>query len=85
MNLETSSGVETLWKASPPAEDPTRYNLSQFAIQLNELTPGLQQKLPPTDCRLRPDQSSLEQGYFDRVRSSSVPDRCSAPMLAAVR
>lgn len=46
-----------------------RYQLSRFAIELNELTPGLKSKLPPTDCRLRPDQAALEHGKFDLVRS----------------
>lgn len=31
-----------LWEKSKPAPNPTRYNLSSFAITLNELTPGLQ-------------------------------------------
>lgn len=67
VKMDTGNGMETVWKAAPRPEDPTRYNLTQFAIQLNEMTPGLEEKLPPTDCRLRPDQSSLEQGYFDKV------------------
>ncbi|KAL0327318.1 UNVERIFIED_CONTAM: Oxysterol-binding protein-related protein 1D [Sesamum angustifolium] len=37
----------------------TRYNLMPFAISLNELTPELQKKLPPTDSRLRPDQKAF--------------------------
>jgi hypothetical protein len=44
-----------------------RYNLTQFAIQLNEVTPGLEAKLAPTDCRLRPDQHYLELGCYDQV------------------
>ncbi|KAM3753977.1 hypothetical protein ACB098_03G133400 [Castanea mollissima] len=43
----------------------TRYNLSPFAITLNELTPGLSEKLPPTDSRLRPDQRHLENGEYE--------------------
>ncbi|XP_059448859.1 oxysterol-binding protein-related protein 1D [Corylus avellana] len=43
----------------------TRYNLSPFAISLNELTPGLLEKLPPTDSRLRPDQRHLENGEYE--------------------
>lgn len=30
-----------LWKRSKPPQFPTRYNLTRFAIKLNELTPGL--------------------------------------------
>ena len=44
-----------------------RYNLTQWAIQLNEITPGLKEKLAPTDCRLRPDQHHLELGEYDQV------------------
>ena len=65
--MDLGNGMETVWKAAPRPENPTRYNLTQFAIQLNELTPGLREKLPPTDCRVRPDQAALEQGYFDKV------------------
>uniref|UniRef100_A0A5B7BFQ1 PH domain-containing protein n=1 Tax=Davidia involucrata TaxID=16924 RepID=A0A5B7BFQ1_DAVIN len=43
----------------------TRYNLTPFAISLNELTPGLLEKLPPTDSRLRPDQRHLENGEYE--------------------
>ncbi|KAI4317338.1 hypothetical protein L6164_025212 [Bauhinia variegata] len=43
----------------------TRYNLSPFAISLNEITPGLLEKLPPTDSRLRPDQRHLENGEYE--------------------
>lgn len=31
-----------LWKRSEPAMHPTKYNLTEFAITLNEITPGLQ-------------------------------------------
>ncbi|CAL9183199.1 unnamed protein product [Musa hybrid cultivar] len=43
----------------------TRYNLTPFAISLNELTPSLMEKLPPTDSRLRPDQRHLENGEYE--------------------
>lgn len=62
------STSKMLWQAAAAAPDPTRYNLTQFAIQLNELTDGLKEVLPPTDCRLRPDQAALEQGLYDKVR-----------------
>ncbi|RRT60414.1 hypothetical protein B296_00020597 [Ensete ventricosum] len=43
----------------------TRYNLTPFAISLNELAPSLMEKLPPTDSRLRPDQRHLENGEYE--------------------
>ena len=38
----TSSNATLLWKSNKPPANLTRYNLSSFAITLNELTPGLQ-------------------------------------------
>ena len=46
-----------------------RYNLTSFAMKLNEVTPGLEGKLAPTDCRLRPDQRATELGQYDKVIS----------------
>ncbi|GFP88324.1 oxysterol-binding protein-related protein 1d [Phtheirospermum japonicum] len=50
----------------------TRYNLTPFAISLNELTPGLQKKLPPTDSRLRPDQRYLENGEYELANAEKL-------------
>ncbi|RZS17667.1 hypothetical protein BHM03_00049840 [Ensete ventricosum] len=41
---ESFSEAQLLWKCSKPAKHPTRYNLTRFAITLNELTPGLKVK-----------------------------------------
>lgn len=50
----------------------TRYNLTPFAISLNELTPGLREKLPPTDSRLRPDQRHLENGEYEMANAEKL-------------
>ncbi|CAK9180518.1 unnamed protein product [Ilex paraguariensis] len=50
----------------------TRYNLTAFAISLNELTPGLMEKLPPTDSRLRPDQRHLENGEYELANAEKL-------------
>ncbi|XP_030496968.2 oxysterol-binding protein-related protein 1D [Cannabis sativa] len=50
----------------------TRYNLSPFAISLNELTPGLLDQLPPTDSRLRPDQRHLENGEYELANAEKL-------------
>ncbi|MBA0850782.1 hypothetical protein Goshw_006698 [Gossypium schwendimanii] len=63
------SNASLLWKRDKPPPNLTRYNLTAFAITLNELTPGLQEKLPPTDSRLRPDQRHLENGEYDRANA----------------
>lgn len=39
--LESLSDAYLLWKRSKPPQFPTRYNLTRFAITINELTPGL--------------------------------------------
>ena len=42
--------------------------MTRFAMMLNEITPpGLERKVAPTDCRLRPDQHALEEGVYDQV------------------
>ncbi len=42
--------------------------MTRFAMMLNEITPaGLERKIAPTDCRLRPDQHALEEGVYDQV------------------
>ncbi|OVA11993.1 Oxysterol-binding protein [Macleaya cordata] len=61
-----------LWKRSKPSQFPTRYNLTRFAITLNELIPGLKEKLPPTDSRLRPDQRCLENGEYEMANSEKL-------------
>ncbi|KAK7316904.1 hypothetical protein RJT34_00702 [Clitoria ternatea] len=61
-----------IWKRSPSPEHQTRYNLTQFAITLNEITPGLKEKLPPTDSRLRPDQRCLENGQFEMANAEKL-------------
>ncbi|GAB2274142.1 Oxysterol-binding protein- protein 2A [Dionaea muscipula] len=69
---DSMSGDSLLWKRSKPPHDISRYNLTSFAITLNELTPGLQEKLPPTDSRLRPDQRHLENGEFEKANSEKL-------------
>ncbi|XP_044948385.1 oxysterol-binding protein-related protein 1D-like isoform X2 [Hordeum vulgare subsp. vulgare] len=50
----------------------TRYNLSPFAISLNELAPHMLTMLPPTDSRLRPDQRHLENGEYEKANSEKL-------------
>lgn len=38
------------------------YNFTNFAMSLNELEPGMDAILAPTDCRLRPDIRAMENG-----------------------
>ncbi|KAK9066845.1 hypothetical protein SSX86_014168 [Deinandra increscens subsp. villosa] len=66
------SDARLLWRRSKPPKAPTRYNLTRFAITLNELTAGLKEKLPPTDSRLRPDQRCLENGEYDMANAEKL-------------
>ncbi|CAI0395541.1 unnamed protein product [Linum tenue] len=70
--FEPLEEAHTLWRRSSPPKIPTRYNLTRFAITLNELIPGLKEKLPPTDSRLRPDQRYLENGEFEMANSEKL-------------
>lgn len=70
MYAELEDGSQQLlWKASPLPSNPTRHNLTSYAMKLNEVTPGLKEKLAPTDCRLRPDQRATEVGEYDLANS----------------
>ncbi|XP_048230389.1 oxysterol-binding protein-related protein 2A isoform X2 [Ricinus communis] len=68
-DCSSSPNATLLWKSTKPPPNLTRYNLTSFAITLNELTPGLQEKLPPTDSRLRPDQRHLENGEYEKANA----------------
>ena len=41
-----------------------RLGLNVFSMQLNEMTPGLEARLPPTDTRWRRDLRALETGNY---------------------
>jgi hypothetical protein len=62
-SLEPSKEEVLLWKAIPrPAESANMYNMTRFAMRLNELTPNLRDWIAPTDSRNRPDQRAMENG-----------------------
>lgn len=54
-----------LWKYSP--QPPGPFNLTPFAIRLNDTPDGLHDFLPPTDCRMRPDLRLFERGQYDEA------------------
>ncbi|DBA86398.1 TPA: hypothetical protein ACH3X2_005620 [Trebouxia sp. C0005] len=61
---------QRIWTIHPPPAETTRYNMTRFAMILNEITPpGLEREVAPTDCRLRPDQHALEEGIYDQANS----------------
>ncbi|CAO1630242.1 unnamed protein product [Parajaminaea phylloscopi] len=55
-----------LWRNSDKPSN-TPFNLTPFAITLNDLPASLPKWLPPTDCRVRPDLVSFEEGRFDEA------------------
>ncbi|KAB2617177.1 oxysterol-binding protein-related protein 1C [Pyrus ussuriensis x Pyrus communis] len=69
---DSLSDSRLLWRRNKPPKFPTRYNLTRFAITMNELTPGLKEKLPPTDSRLRPDQRYLENGEYEMANAEKL-------------
>ncbi|XP_034731460.1 oxysterol-binding protein-related protein 2-like [Etheostoma cragini] len=59
-------GSALLWRITPrPAHSAQMYNFTSFAMSLNELEPGMERLLAPTDCRLRPDIRAMEIGDMD--------------------
>ncbi|KAJ9088961.1 Oxysterol-binding protein 3 [Entomophthora muscae] len=64
---------EVLWKPMPlPPNAAKMYSFTQFAIELNEITPDLDGTIPDTDTRLRPDQSLFEHGDVSEAEKEKV-------------
>ncbi|XP_069578090.1 oxysterol-binding protein-related protein 7-like [Brachyistius frenatus] len=60
---DTLPTPKCIWKPNVQPDDHFQfYGFSQYARELNELTPDLRAVLPPTDTRFRPDQRLLEEG-----------------------
>ena len=54
-----------LWKRNPlPENAEVNFNMTEFALLLNQTSPSLEAKLPMTDCRRRPDQRFMEQSNW---------------------
>ncbi|KAJ6480363.1 Oxysterol-binding protein-domain-containing protein [Mycena sanguinolenta] len=53
-----------LWRNSDKPEG-SPFNLTPFAITLNDCPSTLKPYLCPTDCRLRPDQRAFEMGKYE--------------------
>ncbi|KAF9356900.1 hypothetical protein BGX26_004575 [Mortierella sp. AD094] len=59
---------ERIWKINtPPPNHEKYYGFTEFTMHLNELTKGLEAKLPKTDSRFRPDQSLFERGKVEEA------------------
>jgi len=56
----------TLWTAEPrPLHSADYYHFTRYAMGLNEMEAGMEQRLCDTDSRLRPDIRLLEEGDVD--------------------
>lgn len=60
----TEDGTKFLiWQSAPRPNVP--FNLTSYAITLNEPHPKLLEYVSPSDTRLRPDQRAMEDGKYD--------------------
>ncbi|KAG9288503.1 hypothetical protein G9A89_015709 [Geosiphon pyriformis] len=65
--------LEVIWKANPPIPDYEEYyGFTQFAVELNEITPDIVEFLPNTDTRFRPDQRLFEQGKVEEAEKEKL-------------
>ncbi|CAK9786023.1 hypothetical protein CC85DRAFT_308156 [Cutaneotrichosporon oleaginosum] len=56
-----------LWKNTQKPKAP--FNLTPYAMTLNDIPKGLEEYLAPTDCRLRTDQRAFENAEYDRAQA----------------
>ncbi|GBE78765.1 hypothetical protein SCP_0116570 [Sparassis crispa] len=56
-----------LWRNS--VKPPAPFNLTPFAITLNDCPDTLKPFVSPTDCRLRPDQRAFELGNYEHANN----------------
>ncbi|VUC28562.1 unnamed protein product [Clonostachys rosea] len=62
-----------IWNAGDLVDNAAQtYGLTVFAASLNEITEVEKGKLPPSDCRFRPDQRLAEAGNFDEADDVKV-------------
>jgi hypothetical protein len=62
-----------LWRSNPfPGNHADNYSFTQFAIELNELVPDLEDILPCTDTRFRTDQRLYEQGRVQEAEMEKL-------------
>ncbi|TGZ83669.1 hypothetical protein EX30DRAFT_353664 [Ascodesmis nigricans] len=67
-SLTRSDGVE-IWRVNG---ETMGYGFTEFAAQLNEITPIEKGRVAPTDSRCRPDQRMLERGELDDAEETKV-------------
>lgn len=60
-----AGGKFLVWQVAPRPKVP--FNLTAFAVTLNNPDPKLLPWVAPTDTRLRPDQRDMEEGRYDQA------------------
>ncbi|XP_063056951.1 oxysterol-binding protein-related protein 1 isoform X3 [Engraulis encrasicolus] len=64
--VDVIPGSQLLWRIAPrPPNSTQMYSFTLFAMQLNELDKEMEEVIPKTDCRLRPDIRAMENGDID--------------------
>lgn len=59
-----------IWSVGSLVDRPEKhYGMTSFAATLNQVTDIENDKLPPTDSRLRKDQTALENGQYDEAET----------------
>ncbi|KAG9301527.1 hypothetical protein G9A89_008379 [Geosiphon pyriformis] len=64
--------IHLLWKRATLPEEPILFNLTPFALTLNDLPDSLKPWVAPTDSRMRPDQRAMENGNYDLASSEKT-------------
>ncbi|ORX84788.1 hypothetical protein K493DRAFT_291733 [Basidiobolus meristosporus CBS 931.73] len=70
--VETTNPVVLLWKKKKGLTGEIPFNLTPFAITLNDCPETLIHYLAPTDSRLRPDQKALERGEYEIAQKEKM-------------
>lgn len=59
-----------LWRNT--VKPPAPFNLTPYAITLNDCPAELRPFICPTDCRVRPDQRAFELGRYERANDLKI-------------
>lgn len=68
--------TDVVWeedKQKIPMNAPQQYDFNhEFSLGLNELSEEMNEVLPKTDSRFRPDQRALEQGDSEKAQQEKL-------------
>lgn len=55
-----------------PPNSKQMFGMNYYSLQMNYMSDQLKRKLPPTDCRLRPDMRAWEQADMDTASAEKA-------------